>query len=443
MLRYSCFVLFFFSAFSYSIIKDYTQPDSSSNISEYDSGNGIWQHFRGYYDNAELTIHGWYCSKSDNPVSLSYKRKIQDEIEGAFSSSFSVLYTETVCHVDWIEDKEKYSTQDKYSNAEMYFTYSLYFCPERKSFTNNNMNNVEGCPLPPKGGLEGYCLEQPPILNASSSNAWKENDNTFINHNGCKYEAYGIIVGSNGVYAADWRPVGKSDSSHSSGSLTAKKPTDPTNPTEPTNPGGNGDLKYIAKDVSEINSNTEAMSHRTNDIFELIDSKYKNISWDDEQKIYQSINDDFSLKGSLPNDIMNSISDYFADDFLNALNQGALNNLSSFDSKYSYGLTDLTKTHSLSAIANSVGSGVDSLDFGDDYDKYFYQTDFFYHFDFINALIPQYKQCQPIEFFEGIYTFSLSCSDIERVREVLFYVFFFYTAWFVFTKFSTLLANKD
>ncbi|HCL6187310.1 TPA: hypothetical protein SMM80_002778 [Proteus mirabilis] len=447
MFRYLFFVLFFFSAFSHSLVKDYIQPDSSFNISEYDSGNGFWQQFRGYYNNSDLNMSGWHCYKSDNPVSFTYNKKIKDELNYEFSPYFSVLYTETVCHVDWDEDKEKYFIQDKYNKAEMYFTYSLYFCPERKMFTNNSMNKIEGCPLPPNGGLDKYCLEQPSILNALSSNTWREEDNVFINYNGCKYEAYGVLVSSNNEYVADWRPVGKSDPNYSSGSLANKKPIDPSEPNGNGNGNGNGnssdDIKEIAKDVSEINTNIKNTNNKSVDIFELLDSKYKNVSWDEEQNIYKSIDEDFSLNGSLSNNIMDSISDYYANDFLDALNGGALNNLNSFYLKYSYGLTDVTKTRSLGVIANSVGSGVESLDFGDDYNKYFSQTDFYHHFDFINSLLPQYKQCQPLEFFEGVYGFTLSCFDIEKIRAVLFYVFFFYTAWFIFTKFSTLLTSKD
>lgn len=203
------------------------------------------------------------------------------------------------------------------------------------------MNKIEGCPLPPNGGLDKYCLEQPSILNALSSNTWREEDNVFINYNGCKYEAYGVLVSSNNEYVADWRSVGKSDPNYSSGSLTNKKPIDPSEPNG--NGNSSDDIKEIAKDVSEINTNIKNTNNKSVDIFELLDSKYKNVSWNEEQNIYKSIDEDFSLNGSLSNNIMDSISDYYANDFFDALNGGTLNNLNSFDLKYSYGLTDVTK----------------------------------------------------------------------------------------------------
>jgi len=454
MLRYLIIISLFFSSPLFAIEKSYNQLDSDNNVSQFDPDTGIWLTFRGSYDSSFAWISAYDCYKGSENVNTSYYKEIEkNHSDKSFSQSFSRKYSEVVCYVDWEKDLEKYTVQSQSNKQEMFFTYALYFCPSSGRFTQNNLNASTGCDTPYAGGIDAYCTSQPPIESATSNAAWRDGNDIFTNFNGCKYEAHGVIVGVGSQYSANWRPVGVADKNHSSGGLdptdTPTDPTDPTNPTDPTDPtdpnNGSGSVlgyvRNISNDVSDIKKDIHSSTQNSYDIKDLLKSNFESISPLKESAIYKSIDSDFDLNGDTSFNIIRNIQDNYVPDFLSGLNGGALNNLSDYQSKYGQAVAGVG--YDIRSIASSVGSGVDSLDFGDDYSRYMDQTDFLYKFKIINSIIPQYKECQPITYFEGYYSFTLECSEIEKIRVVLFYVFFFYTLWFVFTKFSTILTNRD
>ncbi|HEM7134737.1 TPA: hypothetical protein U2I51_004268, partial [Providencia rettgeri] len=157
----------------------------------------------------------------------------------------------------------------------------------------------------------------------------------------------------------------------------------------------------------------------------------------------------FSPSTKEPNSIFNSEFRYRNENEFSLYGSIASNTqgdafVRSFSNIYREQLSGLTShlpsNLQLSSIANQLDGSIrsDTIDFRDDFKAYGTFTSIFGVGDLVKSIyqvLPKYKECTPIILFGGYpYEFSISCEYINKIKDFLYYVFFFFTLWFTFTK---------
>lgn len=157
----------------------------------------------------------------------------------------------------------------------------------------------------------------------------------------------------------------------------------------------------------------------------------------------------FSTSIKEPNSIFNSEFAYrnqhefslYGDIASNVQGDGFVRSFSNAYREQLSGLTSHLPNHlQLSSIANQLDGAIrsDTINFNDDFKSYGTFTSIFGVGDLVRSMyqvLPKYKECTPIVLFGGYpYEFAISCEHINKIKDFLYYVFFFFTLWFTFTK---------
>ncbi|WP_336845015.1 hypothetical protein [Providencia rettgeri] len=157
----------------------------------------------------------------------------------------------------------------------------------------------------------------------------------------------------------------------------------------------------------------------------------------------------FSTASNEPNSIFNTEFGYrnqhefslYGDIASNMQGDGFARSFSSVYREQLSGLTSHLPSHlQLSSIANQLDGAIrsDNINFGTDFQSYGTFTSIFGIGELVKSLyqvLPKYKECTPISLFAGYpYELTISCEHINKIKDFLYYVFFFFTLWFTFTK---------
>ncbi|MEX6314016.1 hypothetical protein AB6G19_10090 [Providencia manganoxydans] len=82
-------------------------------------------------------------------------------------------------------------------------------------------------------------------------------------------------------------------------------------------------------------------------------------------------------------------------------------------------------------------NGGATIDYGTDFKSYHNYTTSLFGMDSLSfslsQIIPHYIECSPIYIFQGLpYEVVIDCGVINKIKSLLYYVFMFFTLWFVF-----------
>lgn len=466
------FLLFLlFPLSSFSAIKDYpvTQGKFDYNYSEYSPDTGYWS--APFFTSTDISnsqalncYKGTYQFPAATFSAISYIG-LPERKGGRY---ISLKYTNVTCIVDWVEDKDTYSSSDKINSVVVQYNYTAFYCPNEKVYSENSLNKTYGCPTIEGGSLENYCKSQPVLKNYSFSPARKDSSGNYVaNYEGCKYEStsIGVIVGDR--IAADWRPVGVADPNYGDSTGTPNDDNNGGNEggseggnegggneggngNNGGNEGGSGNGEY-SQVLDKINKNTNNISDSTNRIDKTLSNvddylKVENKPDADWREIFDrhfrlsstelTLNEnqardahDYTLYADIIDSVSTHRDPYGISDIPNWKNQ-----VLALDSHLPEGNKLIDITQSIDRYSN----GGATIDYGTDFKSYSNVTSLFGMDSLSNSLsqlIPHYKECSPVYIFQGLpYEVVIDCGVINKIKSLLYYVFMFFTLWFVFVS---------
>lgn len=464
------FLLFLlFPLSSFSAIKDYpvTQGKFDYNYSEYSPDTGYWS--APFFTSTDIsTSQAFSCYKGTYQFPASTFSGISyiglpDRKGGRY---ISLKYTNVTCIVDWVEDKDTYSSTDKVNSVVVQYNYTAFYCPNEKVYSENSLNKTYGCPTIEGGSLENYCQSQPVLKSYSFSPVIKDSSGTYVaNYEGCKYEATNITVVVGDRVSSDWRPVGVADPNYGDSIGT---PSDNNggneggseggnegggneggNGNNGGNEGGSGNGEY-SQVLDKINKNTNNISDSTNRIDETLSNvddylKVESKSDGDWREIFDrhfqisskqlTLNEnlardahDYTLYGDIIDSISTRRDPIGISDIPNWKDQ-----LLALDRHLPEGNRLIDITQSIDRYSN----GGATIDYGTDFKSYHNYTTSLFGMDSLSfslsQIIPHYIECSPIYIFQGLpYEVVIDCGVINKIKSLLYYVFMFFTLWFVF-----------
>lgn len=269
-------------------------------------------------------------------------------------------------------------------------------------------------------------------LSGTYNNVYNHLGNRYIYVDGCEYEGYGVIVcKGDSVCAADWVPTGNAASESDTPSYLDDEDTEPSNPGEN---GGSGEGNGNGGTGGNNNGNgSSGSSISKSDISSAVHSGVSSASPAIATAIHDKLTEpDETYKDQSAADKQ---SQQHSDNITSAINnlmRGAGRFATGSDNPLFDGDSELD-----TAIAVATNQlGIDDNSHGSIWDAFLNVNGFFPN-------LPNGNGCESFVLFPGdIYEVVINCDKLLTIKELLSWVMYCLTFWYVFSSATNLLRKE-